>query len=1029
MKTGFLLGLLSFLATFSAVGSTSFSSVIRGEIPYWEIGTVSSDPVWFQVSRTSALEYRAWLKDDPEKRVDNGEFLYRFGLDWESVDLELPVDDWKPRQIEAASEGERFASVVFLARKKPEKNRVIYSLERSDDGQIWFPVESIEFLSREELGAGLERRVLSDSVRLDPMEKRNLRLRIRLEPAPKIFAHYMSSLNPGSGALGFLMQPIPAYLRLFHDRPEMIEPLPRGLPEFYRSTGGTQRDQPLIRPGFVFSSAVESAELEIERAIRAGLDGFAINCLEGRTDFVEALFVAASNRKKDHPEEPSFLLTLSLDINVVPFGEREMLVSVADLISRFFALGDDSVFSQHLARRGGKLMVMGYQSHWIWIDYLYRLLELWEIENRGFQWGDERIAWPEALGPVPAVPHLPEEVVRIYETNLQRKLRQLEGDRSLSGRSAFQVEAAYFLEAGFSEKDARLRALESLARKSARKEAVESWARTEDGWRQIREAYGLLEAIVGREIFWQYEAADLDSVAGSFEKVVERVACDFPAVNFFLPKGDFAERARSVVRARGAEWGEPIYSQYVAYGQNEQDGLFFGTAHGGDGTGTFREGWYRAIGENLERRELLEADVLDGGRSSLIQYTTWNDYGEHTHLAPSLQMRFALSELGRHLIHTWKTGEKIGTLGEQVFLFYRKHPSEAEPFPFHPGTAMLPVFFEVVSILNEPGSELKILRENRGKSDFVQRAESRFLESGLQAEVFSEPDDHRLWQEGKVAVQVLKESGEIFTVEGWEEFTHRPFREDSTLVGASSLCEKLLAEEAERWFGEFRFSEYGDLDRDGLPNWFEMFYFGRGWLNLEDQTGANIAGDENRDGISNLEHYRNGTHPVYFSDPHPYSEDPFRIGKGPVRLEAERFDWGGPGVSYRLRTYESMRGGNFRDLRSDLPTHSQVEENESDRGDWIVGPFVEGEWLSYTVEISTGCYEVRARVREGGGLLKFDLDGEEVLEAAIEHRGLWSTQILGKIQIKENRSGRRNLRLRFGDSGYRLNWIEFRPCN
>ncbi|HLS28386.1 MAG TPA: hypothetical protein VK041_07020 [Opitutales bacterium] len=1015
MKTGLLVGILSFFGFSLAVGD--FSSAIQGGIPYWETGTAISDHVWFQVSRTSALEYQTWLREDPETLDDPGESLYLFGLGWDSPDVAFPLEDLLPRAVEVVVEGDRFASISFLTSKKPERNRIVYSLERSDDGSHWYPVESAELIGPENVGIGLERRTLSDVVPLDSKERGRLRLRIRYEPAPTIFAHYMSSLNPGWGALGFLMQPIPAFLRLFHDRPDTIEPVPDRPPEYYRSTGGSQRDQPLIPPGFLFSSGIESAKLEIDRAIRAGLDGFAVNCIEGKIDFVEMLFAAAVDREKSHPNEAPFLLTLSLDINVIPFGEREMLPSVVDLLSRFLALADDPVFERHLARRGGKVLIMGYQSHWIWIDYLHRLVELWELENQNLDEKDERLVWPLALGEAPPVPALPKEVVGVYESEFRKKLRQLEADRSLSG--------------------AENRARKALARKAAREEAVKAWVRMEDGWKRIREAYDLLEEMVGVEIFWQYEAADLDSVAGNFEDVLETVARKFPAVNFFLPKEDFVERARPVVRALGAEWGEPIYSQYIAYGQNEQDGLFFGNAHGGDGTGTFRAGWYRAIGQNLETGEAFEEDLPDGGRSSLIQYTTWNDYGEHTHLAPSLQMRFALTDLGRHLIHTWKTGEKIGSLGEQIFLFYRKHPQAAEPFPFHPGTAVLPAFFEVVTILNDSGGEVDLLRERHGEPDVVTRAEKRMVGVGLHVETYLEPSDDRLWEEGNAVAQVVTKSGKTLRARGWEEFTHRPFREDSTLVGASSSCDENLEKEGQRYgFGEFYFSEYGDADRDGLPNWFEAFYFGRGWLNPEEQKVAKSGGDENRDGMTNLEHYRERSHPAYFSKPIPYSENrkgkpvPFVIGRErPSRLQAEEFDRGGPGVAYRMRTYETMRGGEFRRSRNDLPTHQKVDFGEPDGEDWMVGPFVEGEWVGYTVEISEGCYEVSARVREGGGFLELLLDGEELLEAEIAHRGLWSTQRLGKIEIGKNRAGRSVLRMRFGSSGYRLNWIEFLPCD
>jgi hypothetical protein len=50
-----------------------------------------------------------------------------------------------------------------------------------------------------------------------------------------------------------------------------------------------------------------------------------------------------------------------------------------------------------------------------------------------------------------------------------------------------------------------------------------------------------------------------------------------------------------------------------------------------------------------------------------------------------------------------------------------------------------------------------------------------------------------------------------------------------------------------------RWSEYGDLDRDGLPNWFEMYWFGRfGDLATATNVEPNAVG---ADGKTLLQHY------------------------------------------------------------------------------------------------------------------------------------------------------------------------------
>ena len=57
----------------------------------------------------------------------------------------------------------------------------------------------------------------------------------------------------------------------------------------------------------------------------------------------------------------------------------------------------------------------------------------------------------------------------------------------------------------------------------------------------------------------------------------------------------------------------------------------------------------------------------------------------------------------------------------------------------------------------------------------------------------------------------------------------------------------------EEWKADFPndkplyYSEYGDLDGDGLPNWFEMYWFGK-FPFLETATAADPAADPDQDG-------------------------------------------------------------------------------------------------------------------------------------------------------------------------------------
>ena len=102
--------------------------------------------------------------------------------------------------------------------------------------------------------------------------------------------------------------------------------------------------------------------------------------------------------------------------------------------------------------------------------------------------------------------------------------------------------------------------------------------------------------------------------------------------------------------------------------------------------------------------------------------------------------------------------------------------------------------------------------------------------------------------------------GTAVSVTTHEEITDRPFRENNTLACFSSNFD-------EEWKADFPndkplyYSEYGDLDGDGLPNWFEMYWFGK-FPFLETATAADPAADPDQDGKSNLQEWKEQTNPL-----------------------------------------------------------------------------------------------------------------------------------------------------------------------
>ena len=58
-----------------------------------------------------------------------------------------------------------------------------------------------------------------------------------------------------------------------------------------------------------------------------------------------------------------------------------------------------------------------------------------------------------------------------------------------------------------------------------------------------------------------------------------------------------------------------------------------------------------------------------------------------------------------------------------------------------------------------------------------------------------------------------------------------------------------------------QYSEYGDADKDGLPNWFEMRWFGK-FGDMSCAMAAKPYDDPDGDGKTNLEEWKNQTDPT-----------------------------------------------------------------------------------------------------------------------------------------------------------------------
>ena len=543
------------------------------------------------------------------------------------------------------------------------------------------------------------------------------------QPAPprprKIFAHFMGCYPVAAAAT--------AHHRA-HDPPKTRHD---GKRQFDRG-GDRWRNWPLVPDGMRLSLE-EAADLDIRRAMRGGLDGFAVDAWAGRNDakaYLSAMFAVAE--AKDYP----FELTICIDAGGLEHGTA----AVKWLLEHH---GD----SPKLARRDGRPLVFGYLSVF-----------------PGFRHGASVLAKdPENAG------------------------------------------------------------------KDAKELAKDPWLRTtREGWAILAQAQREMEKAARQPIFWHYGMGAFFHQTPhrhwNHETLLEAatfMAGKFDAVGEFL--GGAQDDIAEAVRAAGAEWSQPMFYQY--------ENLFWGGNRIPRGSSILRRQWEAA------RRN----------RSTLIQFVTWNDYTENTHLAPAYETRYAVLDLNRHFIEWWKTGKKPKPRRDKLYLFFRKSPVSAEIYPFKPIQKESDGVIEVLSILTKPG----VLRLPGRNAEWRAPA-------GLSWQHFPVTP-------GPLKVELLRRiwygrRHVVLSLESPEPITDRPFRQTNSLCAVSTEFER-------HWQADFgdappvRRGLHADDDHDGLPNWFEMYWFGT-FLDWGTATGAAPDGDPDGDGKTNLEEYRGQTDPT-----------------------------------------------------------------------------------------------------------------------------------------------------------------------
>jgi hypothetical protein len=379
-------------------------------------------------------------------------------------------------------------------------------------------------------------------------------------------------------------------------------------------------------------------------------------------------------------------------------------------------------------------------------------------------------------------------------------------------------------------------ALDERLTEAQRKGELDRLRTTELGWHLIGQSFRKAAEGVGQPVCYTYDLVYFFHGVepklvkpGMMTKAAATIALHVAGMGSFgapgFGYGDRTEAVAKAVREAGAEWGG-------LGGMHQKENILPG---GGEifmprGTEWLRGMWGETIRD----------------QASLIQLVTWNDYTENTNLAPAYNTRYTLYDLTGYYIDWWRAGKPPVVTRDRVYLTYAKYPKDAKAWPFTIKMRSTRAL-EVLTILTAPATVRLPGREIQYEAP-----------AGLHVQQFPVTA-------GPVIAEIVRDGKTAVRLESPEPITDRPFREDNAMVCFST-------EEARHWkadFGDTPFldtSEYGDADGDGMPNWFEMYWFGK-WLDYSTATKALPTADPDDDEISNLDEYRARTDPTMKAAP------------------------------------------------------------------------------------------------------------------------------------------------------------------
>jgi chitinase len=147
----------------------------------------------------------------------------------------------------------------------------------------------------------------------------------------------------------------------------------------------------------------------------------------------------------------------------------------------------------------------------------------------------------------------------------------------------------------------------------------------------------------------------------------------------------------------------------------------------------------------------------------------------------------------------------------------------------------------------------------------------------------------------------------------------------------------------------------------------------------------------------------------------PYSGTAATI---PGKIEAENYDKGGEGTAYHDLTATNTQG-QYR-------TTEGVDIEGTTEGGYDVGEIQAGEWLEYTVNVtSTAAYTLQARVAAiaAGKSFHFEIDGQNIGTITVPNTGDWQTFSTVSVTTPVLTAGTKVIRVVFDAASFNFNWF------